>query len=204
MTQRNFSPETSAITARREARPPRIDQAGQADETDCVTVVTSASAPARQAQPSLPRRARILIADDEPRIRLALRSCLEAEGYDVEEAADGLQALDAIVEHAPDLMLLDLAMPNMDGVRTLTELSMLHGQLKPAVIVLTAWGSEPAMLKVIGLGADLYLEKPLDPETLRRAVAVVLQRQQTQEQETEGVRIDWSEQLNNEDLGGLE
>ncbi len=75
--------------------------------------VTSASAPARQVQPSLPRRVRILIADDERRIRLALRSCLEAEGYIVEEAEDGLQALDIIIRSSPDVMILDLAMPNL-------------------------------------------------------------------------------------------
>ena len=137
----------------------------------------------------------------------ALRSCLEAEGYEVEEAADGVEALDMIVQHSPDLMILDLAMPNMDGMRTLSELHSLHGQLKPLVIVLTAWGSEPAMLKVIGLGAELYLEKPLDPETLRRAVSVVLQRPKTQE-ENPGVPIDWSEELKAEDenpeLGGTD
>src|SRR5437764_1256505 len=161
-------------------------------------VVTSASAPARQEQPSPPRRARILIADDEPRIRLALRSCLEAEGYVIEEASDGVEALDAVVRCSPDLMILDLAMPNLDGMRTLSQLEGLHGQLKPRVIVLTAWGSEPAMLKVIGLGADLYLEKPLDPQTLRQAVAVVLERPREQT-EVEGIPIDWSEELKSED-----
>jgi len=169
-------------------------------------IVTSASAPARLDQPSPPRRAHILIADDEQRIRLALRSCLEAEGYRVQEAADGVEALDCIVRCAPDLMILDLAMPNLDGMRTLTQLQTLHGQLKPKVIVLTAWGSEPAMLKVIGLGADLYLEKPLDPETLRRAVKVVL-ADRPKAVETEGVPIDWSERLKHEheeDLGGIE
>ena len=188
MTQRSFSPESTLTTE----EPQRV----RANFSD--TTVTSASAPARQAQPSLPRRARILVVDDEPRIRLALRSCLEAEGYEVEEASDGAQALDAIVQHVPDLMLLDLAMPNVDGVRTLTELQKLHGQLKPLVIVLTAWGSEPAMLKVIGLGAELYLEKPIDPETLRRAVSAVLQRDK-QTMEVEGIPIDWSEELKEED-----
>ena len=165
------------------------------------TVVTSASAPARQAQPSLPRRAHILIADDERRIRLALRSCLEAEGYEVQEAADGLEALDAILCSPPDLMILDLAMPNLDGMRTLSQLQGVHGQLKPRVIVLTAWGSGPAMLKAIGLGADLYLEKPLDPQTLRRAVEEVLARstQQQLDGDLSGIPIDWSEELASEE-----
>src|SRR2546429_4916261 len=102
-------------------------------------------------------------------------------------------------------MILDLAMPNLDGMRTLAQLEGVHGQLKPRVIVLTAWGSEPAMLKVIGLGAELYLEKPLDPETLRRAVAVVLEREKN-EKEANGIPIDWSEELKSEeeseDVGG--
>ena len=187
MTQPSFSPEGSLTI-----EPQRI----RANFSE--TTVTSASAPARQAQPSLPRRARILVVDDERRIRLAIRSCLEAEGYEVEEACDGAEALDAIVRHVPDLMLLDLAMPNVDGVKTLTELQNLHGQFKPQVIVLTAWGSEPAMLKVIGLGAELYLEKPIDPETLRRSVAAVLERDR-KTIEVDGVPIDWSEQLKDEE-----
>ncbi len=140
---------------------------------------------------------------------MALRSCLEAEGYEVDEAADGAQALDMIVKYSPDLMILDLAMPTLDGMRTLAKLEGVHGQLKPRVIVLTAWGSEPAMLKAIGLGAELYLEKPLDPETLRRAVMEVLDRStMTMTQSVEGIPIDWSEELISEDdvenLGGNE
>jgi len=195
MTQQPLSSREGSLT---------ISEEKVTDRKFRQAVVTSASAPARQEQPSPPRRARILIADDEPRIRLALRSCLEAEGYEIEEACDGIEALDAIVRCSPDLMILDLAMPNLDGMRTLSQLEGLHGQLKPRVIVLTAWGSEPAMLKVIGLGADLYLEKPLAPETLRRAVAEVLGRCTT-ETEANGVPIDWSDELNAEneqDEGG--
>src|SRR5437667_10670951 len=92
-----------------------------------------------------PHPARILIADDESRIRLALRTCLEADGHEVLEAADGLEALDVIVRAAPEVMILDLAMPTLDGVRTLETLRGVHGQLKPRVIILTAWGSGPAV-----------------------------------------------------------
>lgn len=148
------------------------------------TLAAPAAESARPARQFFPRRAHILIADDEPRIRLALRSCLEAEGYRVQEAADGYEALDVIVRCAPDLMILDLAMPTLDGMRTLSELQSVHGQLKPRVIVLTAWGSEPALLKAIGLGAELFLEKPIDPETLRRAVSVVLSRDDSKDEQT--------------------
>ena len=118
--------------------------------------------------------ARILVADDERRIRLAIRCCLEAEGYTVFEAADGTQALDVVLRHAPDLMILDLAMPNLDGMRTLRELDSLHGQLKPRVVMLTAFGSMPAAASAIGMGAAAFVEKPLVPEALRQLVARVL------------------------------
>src|SRR4051812_33426884 len=85
-------------------------------------------------------RGRILIVDDEARIRLSLRSCLEAEGYEVDEAADGVGALRAIGEIKPDLVLLDLAMPRLDGMGMLREwrARFAEKQSMPRVIVLTA------------------------------------------------------------------
>jgi DNA-binding response OmpR family regulator len=145
--------------------------------------------------PDAPPAARILIADDEGRIRLALRACLEADGYEVLEAADGIEALDAIIHGAPDVMILDLAMPNLDGLRTLETLRGVHGQLKPRVIILTAWGSGPAVLRTMGAGASLFLEKPIVPETLRAAIRSVL-AEPTDEQG--GIPIDWSVLLRDE------
>ena len=147
--------------------------------------------------PEQTRHARILIADDEPRIRLALRTCLEADGHDVLEAADGLEALDSIIHGAPDVMILDLAMPNLDGLRALDAIKGIHGQLKPRVIILTAWGSGPAVLRTMSAGASLFLEKPIVPETLRAAVRSVLA--EPREDESAGIPIDWSVQLREED-----
>ena len=130
----------------------------------------AAAAPASTAR----KPASILIADDERRIRLAIRGCLEAEGYTIYEASDGTEALNQVLLHAPDLLILDLAMPNLDGMRTLRELHALHGQLKPRVVMLTAFGSMPAAASAIGLGAAAFAEKPLVPEALRRLVARVL------------------------------
>ena len=141
------------------------------------------------------RRRRILLADDEGRIRLVLRACLEAEGYEVFEAADGLEALDAIIRTAPDLLILDLAMPNLDGLRTVEHLSGLHGQLKPRIIILTAWGSGPAMLKTLGLGASMFLEKPVTPQALLDAVKQVFAEPRDSKQ---GIPIDWSAVLADE------
>jgi DNA-binding response OmpR family regulator len=125
-----------------------------------------------------------------------LRACLEAEGHEVFEAADGIEALDTIIRAAPDVMILDLAMPNLDGVRTLEALSGVHGHLKPRVIVLTAWGSAPAVLKTMGNGASMFLEKPIVPETLRAAVRSVLAEPAD---DARGIPIDWSELLRRDD-----
>ena len=140
--------------------------------------------------PGPAKSARILVADDERRIRLAIRSCLEAEGYTVYEAADGNEALNVIIRYAPDLMILDLAMPNLDGMRTLRELQALHGQLKPRVVMLTAFGSMPAAASAIGLGAAAFVEKPLVPEALRQLVARVLAEPPDGDKGL-GVPIDW-------------
>lgn len=151
----------------------------------------SAPSPALAGVGGSPKSARILVADDERRIRLAIRTCLEAEGYTVYEAADGAQALEMVLLHAPDLMILDLAMPNLDGMRTLRELQSVHGQLKPRVVMLTAFGSMPAAACAIGLGAAAFVEKPLVPETLRQLVARVL-AEPVDADEGLGVPIDWS------------
>jgi DNA-binding response OmpR family regulator len=107
----------------------------------------------------------------------------------VYEAEDGDSALSEIIQHAPDLLILDLAMPVLDGMRTLGMLEGVHGQLKPKVIVLTAWGSMPAAMRAIALGAAVFLEKPVLPETLRNVVARVLEQPADQG----GVGLGWDQ-----------
>jgi CheY-like chemotaxis protein len=116
----------------------------------------------------------VLIVDDEYRIRLALRSCLEAEGYQVDEARDGREAIDAVIGSPPDVMLIDLAMPILDGLSALRLLADLGTGAKPRVIVLTAYGSIAAAEMAHELGAVAFLEKPVMPESLRAAVAMAL------------------------------
>jgi CheY-like chemotaxis protein len=130
-------------------------------------------APVTVASP--PWRRRVLIADDEYRIRLALRTCLEADGYEVQEARDGREAVDAVVSGTPDVLLLDLAMPVLDGLSALRELAE-RGGAKPRVIVLTAYGSISAAQMAHELGVVAFLEKPVMPEALRAAVALALRQ----------------------------
>lgn len=120
------------------------------------------------------KRADILIVDDEANIRLTLRTALEADGHEVTEAANGREALDAVGRRAPGLMILDLSMPVMDGMSVLERLKeMPHGR-KPPVVVLTAYGSIPAAVKAMRLGARDFVEKPTTPDELREVVRHVL------------------------------
>ena len=119
--------------------------------------------------------ASILITDDESNIRLMLRTALEADGYAVTEAANGREALDAIKNHTPDLMVLDLNMPVLDGMAVLEHMKSLVATNKPRVIILTAYGSIPAAVKATRLGAVDFIEKPITPGDLRKAVRSVLE-----------------------------
>ena len=115
----------------------------------------------------------ILSVDDDPRIRLMLRTALESEGYEMFEAGDGREALNVIERAHPDLVLLDLNMPNMDGMAVLNELKAWSGS-KPRVVVLTAYGSIGVAVKATRLGAVDFIEKPVTPTSLREVVRSVL------------------------------
>jgi DNA-binding response OmpR family regulator len=118
--------------------------------------------------------ASILVTDDESNIRMMLRMALESDGYAVEEAANGREALESIQRKSPDLMVLDLNMPVLDGMAVLEQMKALAGVSKPRVIILTAYGSIPAAVKATRLGAVDFLEKPITPDDLRETVRSVL------------------------------
>ena len=118
--------------------------------------------------------AHILITDDEPNIRLMLRTTLASDGYLIEEAATGRAALQAIARNPPDVMLLDLSMPDTDGMAVLEELRRSRPGLPPRVVVLTAYGSIPTAVRATQLGAVDFIEKPATPDEVREAVAAAL------------------------------
>jgi two-component system KDP operon response regulator KdpE len=109
---------------------------------------------------------RVLVVDDEPQIRRSLRVALRANGYEVEEAATGEAALEVAAALAPDLVILDLSLPDMDGVqvcRRLREWTQLP------VIILSAHGDDEAKVRALDEGADDYVTKPFSvPELLAR------------------------------------
>jgi CheY-like chemotaxis protein len=128
---------------------------------------------------------RVLITDDDASIRKMVRVCLEPT-YDVAEAGNGLEALDAIRLHAPDVVLLDLAMPRMDGMTLLSEIHQMRKEPPIRVIVMTAHGSVPTAIKALRLGASDFLEKPFVPEDVRLSIASVLDAQPPAATDEEG------------------
>ena len=118
--------------------------------------------------------ARILLVDDSADIRHLLGTILKDEGHDVAVASDGVQAIEAIKNGAPDLMILDIMMPRMDGYGVLKE--MRDGGIKEDVkiLVLTAKAAEADWVRGYKLGADDYLTKPFGADELVEAVNTLL------------------------------
>ncbi len=123
---------------------------------------------------AIPRDAkRILVVDDEPRMIGFIRMNLELEGYQVLEAHTGVQALEMIRTQLPDLVLLDVMMPTLDGFETLR---MLREFSSIPVIMLTAKGEEDDKVYGLELGADDYVTKPFGSRELSSRVRAVLRR----------------------------
>jgi DNA-binding NtrC family response regulator len=108
------------------------------------------------------------VVDDDPGVRYTLREILESEGLEVEEAEDGVRALEKLEPFQPDLVLADLRMPRMDGMELLRRIG--SGPAAPRVVLVTAHGSERQAVEAIKAGAWDYFRKPFEPDEL---VAVV-------------------------------
>ena len=116
---------------------------------------------------------RILIVDDEPRILNFLSSKLRALGYEVLTASNGAEALEQVQAEEPDLVVLDIMMPKMDGFETLKELRTFASV---PVIILSAKGANADKVKGLSLGADDYLAKPFGPDELVARIEAVKRR----------------------------
>ena len=118
--------------------------------------------------------ARILLVDDSADIRHLLSTILKDEGHTVAVASDGVQALEAIKTEAPDLMILDIMMPRMDGYGVLKELRDAGLKEDVKILVLTAKAAESDWVRGYKLGADDYLTKPFGADELVDAVNELL------------------------------
>jgi DNA-binding response OmpR family regulator len=117
---------------------------------------------------------RILVAEDDPDLALGLKNNLEIEGYEVRVARDGDEALASALQWRPDLLILDLVMPKLDGMRVLRALR--EHDTRIAVLVLTARGEEADKVRGLKLGADDYVTKPFGLLELLARVESLLRR----------------------------
>ena len=119
---------------------------------------------------------KLLIVEDEEMLRRVMKELLEREGFRVIEAADGVAALEELDRHAPDLMVLDLNLPRLDGYGVLSHLRARPATAKLPVIVLTAKGDEESEVRVFEFGATDYLTKPFRARALSARFNAILER----------------------------
>ena len=117
--------------------------------------------------------ARILLVDDEVSIQRAVAPLLRSRGYDVEIASSGAEALQCIVARAPDLIVLDLGLPDMDATEVCRR---VRSESAVPIVVLSARGAEVDKVQALELGADDYVTKPFGPDELVARIRVALRR----------------------------
>jgi DNA-binding response OmpR family regulator len=122
---------------------------------------------------SATKQFRVLVVDDEERILNFLQSKLKASGYEVLTASNGFEALEKAQTQEPELIVLDLVLPKMDGFEVLKQLRSFSGV---PVIILSARGGDDDKIKGLGLGADDYLPKPFNPDELVARVEAMRRR----------------------------
>lgn len=109
---------------------------------------------------------KILIVDDEPNIVLSLEFLMKREGFEVQRAGDGEQALEMLAADPPDLMILDVMMPRKNGFEVCSEVRADPGLKSLPILMLSAKGREAEMNKGVALGADAYITKPFSTHEL--------------------------------------
>jgi two-component system KDP operon response regulator KdpE len=122
---------------------------------------------------SAPEERLILAVDDEPKMTRFIRMNLELEGYRVSEAVNGMEAIKKVREELPDLVLLDVMMPDMNGFETLEH---IRESSNVPVIMLTVKGEEEDKVRGLELGADDYVTKPFSPRELTSRIKALLRR----------------------------
>ena len=132
--------------------------------------------PARRSGAHGQPASKVLLVDDEDSLRKVMRDLLERDGYDVTEARDGVQALDQVDRVGPDIIVLDLNLPGLDGYGVLSHLRSRPATANIPVIVLTAKGDEDNEVRVFELGADDFLTKPFRARALSARLEAVLGR----------------------------
>lgn len=118
-------------------------------------------------------RKRILVVDDEPGIVRFIRNSLKEHGYEVRTAMNGLEALHIVKEEIPDLIILDIVMPEMDGFETCCQ---IREWSQVPIIILSSLGDENDIVKLLNAGADDYITKPFGKNELLSRISAVMRR----------------------------
>ncbi|MCB0700259.1 MAG: response regulator transcription factor [Chitinophagales bacterium] len=130
---------------------------------------------------------KILVVDDEPDIVEFISYNLKTKGYQIATAKDGVEAIKKAKDFQPDLILLDIMMPNKDGMQTLKELRQLPDFENTAIIFLTALSDEKSEIEGLSIGADDYISKPIKPELLVTRIAAALRRTKVDEDQEQKI-----------------
>ena len=120
------------------------------------------------------RRPRVLVVDDDPNVRLLCATNLTLDGFDVIEAGNGQEGLERVGEDAPDLVLLDISMPVLDGFELATAVRRNHRTRHVPLVFLTGEATPDAEERAFAIGAAGYFTKPFDPAAVSRFITDVL------------------------------
>ena len=129
------------------------------------------------------KKIKVLVVDDEPDIVEILKYNLQKEGYEVATAEDGHKAVKTAIKFQPDVILLDIMMPNQDGVETCLQIRQIPELKHAFIIFLTARLEEYSEVAAFDVGADDYITKPIKPRALMSRIAALFRRGSKKEQE---------------------
>src|SRR5687767_15746827 len=132
---------------------------------------------------------KVLVVDDEEPILELLKYNLEKNGYEVKTAQDGARAVDIAKKFIPDLVLLDIMMPKMDGVETCRQLRDVPELQKMFVVFLTARSEEYSEVAAFDIGADDYITKPIKPRALMSRISALFRRESKKTKQEDKVSI---------------
>ena len=122
----------------------------------------------------MPQTKKVLIVEDEEAIARLIQWHLESVGFSVQKEGMGRSALDYAAEHRPDLVVLDLRLPDIHGYEVCEELRKLYNAWTVPILIITGLGQPIDQLKAFAHGADAYLTKPFEPSELIEAVSMLL------------------------------
>ncbi|WP_425637622.1 response regulator transcription factor [Algoriphagus yeomjeoni] len=135
------------------------------------------------------QKIKVLVVDDEPDIVEILKYNLQKEGYEVATAEDGIKAVKVAAKFLPDVILLDIMMPNQDGVETCLQVRQIPELKNTFIIFLTARMEEYSEVAAFDVGADDYITKPIKPRALMSRISALFRRESKKEQEQVQIKI---------------